>query len=303
MPSSEQLNSGLQPLVALKHHNIALLFANYLLSIGITANVQVDNTQPDSEQFVVHCQANKLAQAQQLFEQFIENPHDEKYQQAAWNNGDITKITSSSPSLLTTFKKEFLAHAGVVTLTIFAICWLVFLASRLGWSNLLFQQLHFFEQLSREQLFEEPWRILGPALFHFSWLHIVFNTMWWWQLGGSIERIMGKGALIQLFLVSAILSNLGQFMVSGPNFGGLSGVVYGVVGYVWWAGWLAPEKGLHLSQSIIGFLLFWLLLGYVDVLPVSMANTAHLLGLLSGCLLAWLTFQSKKSGKSNSPSN
>ena len=41
-----------------------------------------------------------------------------------------------------------------------------------------------------------------------------------------------------------------------------------------------------ISKPIIGFLLFWLVLGYVDVLPVNMANTAHLLGLVSGCLLA-----------------
>ena len=181
----------------------------------------------------------------------------------------------------------------MVTLTVFVACWLIFLASLFGWENLIFQQLHFFNPLSTERLIAEPWRILGPALFHFSWLHIVFNTMWWWQLGGSIERIMGKGTLIQLFLVSAIVSNFGQFLVSGPNFGGLSGVVYGVVGYVWWAGWLAPKRGLQLSQSIVGFLLFWLVLGFVDVLPVNMANTAHLLGLVSGCFLAWLKFSSK----------
>ena len=132
----------------------------------------------------------------------------------------------------------------------------------------------------------EPWRLLGPAFFHFSWLHIVFNTMWWWQLGGSIEETLGKGTLINLLLISAIVSNLGQFFVSGSNFGGLSGVVYALVGFVWWYGYLAPEKGLSLSKPLIGFLLFWLLLGFVDVLPVNVANTAHLLGLISGCLLA-----------------
>ena len=32
--------------------------------------------------------------------------------------------------------------------------------------------------------------------------------------------------------------------------------------------------------------LFWLLLGFAGALPINMANTAHLLGLISGCLLA-----------------
>jgi len=174
-----------------------------------------------------------------------------------------------------------------VTLMVFSLCWLVFISSLLGWQRAIFNSIQFYHQLGVTTFIDEPWRLLGPAFFHFTWLHIVFNTMWWWQLGGSIERVLGKGALVNLFLVSAVVSNVGQFIVSGPNFGGLSGVVYGLVGYVWWYGWLAPERGLSVSKPIIGILLFWLLLGFADALPINMANTAHLLGLVSGCALAW----------------
>jgi GlpG protein len=271
----------LSPLVQVKQHNIALLFANYLTSLDIDAKVQKD----DSD-YVIYCASHKIAQAKEIFAEFIADPYQEKYQQAAWQSGQVSQVQDNSPSLITSFKQQFLAHAGVVTLTVFALCWLVFIASLLGFARPTFELLHFYPKLTIEAFFDSPLRLLGPALFHFSWLHIVFNTMWWWQLGGSVERTLGKGALINLFLITALVSNLGQFMVSGPNFGGLSGVVYGLVGYVWWYGWLAPEKGLMISKPIIGFLLFWLLLGYADVLPVNMANTAHLLGLVSGCLLA-----------------
>ncbi|WP_070375210.1 rhomboid family intramembrane serine protease GlpG [Colwellia sp. PAMC 20917] len=271
----------LSPLVQVKQHNIALLFANYLTSLDIDAKVQ----KYDSD-YVIYCASNKIDQAKEIFAEFIADPYQEKYQQAAWQSGQVSQVQDNSPSLITSFKQQFLAHAGVVTLTVFALCWLVFIASLLGFARPTFELLHFYPKLTIEAFFDSPLRLLGPALFHFSWLHIVFNTMWWWQLGGSVERTLGKGALINLFLITALVSNLGQFMVSGPNFGGLSGVVYGLVGYVWWYGWLAPEKGLMISKPIIGFLLFWLLLGYADVLPVNMANTAHLLGLVSGCLLA-----------------
>jgi GlpG protein len=271
----------LSPLVQVKQHNIALLFANYLTSLDIDAKVQKD----DSD-YVIYCASHKIDQAKEIFAEFIADPYQEKYQQAAWQSGQVSQVQDNSPSLITRFKQKFLAHAGVVTLTVFALCWLVFIASLLGFARPTFELLHFYPKLTIEAFFDSPLRLLGPALFHFSWLHIVFNTMWWWQLGGSVERTLGKGALINLFLITALVSNLGQFMVSGPNFGGLSGVVYGLVGYVWWYGWLAPEKGLMISKPIIGFLLFWLLLGYADVLPVNMANTAHLLGLVSGCLLA-----------------
>ena len=80
--------------------------------------------------------------------------------------------------------------AGWVTLTVFALCWLVFIASLFGISSTTFK---FYSNLSWESFIDSPMRILGPAFFHYSWLHIVFNTMWWWQLGGSVERILGKG--------------------------------------------------------------------------------------------------------------
>jgi GlpG protein len=271
----------LSPLVKVSQHNIALLFAHYLTSIKIHAKVE----QEDSE-YVIYCQSSELDQAKNIFAEFIADPYQKKYQQAAWSSGEVANVNDNSPSLIASFKEQFIAHAGWVTLTIFALCWVVFIASLLGLARPAFQLLHFYPELTMDAFLESPLRLLGPALFHFSWLHIVFNTMWWWQLGGSVERVLGKGALINLFLVTAIFSNLGQFIVTGPNFGGLSGVVYGLVGYVWWYGWLVPEKGLTISKPIIGFLLFWLVLGYVDVLPVNMANTAHLLGLVSGCLLA-----------------
>jgi len=283
-------HKDLQPLVQLEQHNIALLFANYLLTLGIEAKVVTEPINKETAEIkqghTVYCQHDKIAQAKVEFESFIKNPFEQKYQQAAWQHGETVTLNSNDLTLLSSFKENFFAHAGIVTLVVFALCWLVFLGSNLGWARPLFNLLQFYPLLSVDAFIAEPWRIIGPAFFHFSWLHIVFNTMWWWQLGGNIEKSLGKGALINLLLISAIFSNLGQFFVSGANFGGLSGVVYALVGFVWWYGYLAPEKGLSLSKPIIGFLLFWLVLGFVDLLPVNVANTAHLLGLISGCLLA-----------------
>ncbi len=275
-------HENLQPLVQLEQHNIALLFANYLATLGIVAKVVSETKQIHT----VYCQHEKISQAKAEFDIFIKAPFDQKYQQAAWQHGATVTINNSDLTLLAHFKDNFLAHGSIVTLIVFALCWLVFLGSNLGWAQPIFSQLQFYPHISIDAFLAEPWRILGPAFFHFSWLHLIFNTMWWWQLGGSIEKSLGKGMLINLLLISAIVSNLGQFLVSGANFGGLSGVVYALVGFIWWYGYLAPEKGLSLSKSIIGFLLFWLLLGFVDILPINMANTAHLLGLISGCVLA-----------------
>ena len=283
LDNSMDERSSLTALVQIKEHSLALLFANYLVTQGVEAQVnEIDGS------FVVFCAENKCNYAKAEFEAFIQQPHAEKYQQAAWQSSEVVEVRDGSESLLSSFKQNFLAHAGIVTLSVFSVCWLIFIASNLGWAQAIFSRVQFFPNLSVDAFFSEPLRLLGPAFFHFSLLHIVFNTMWWWQLGGSIEKVLGKGTLINLFLLSAIASNVGQYLVSGPNFGGLSGVVYALVGFVWWYGYLAPEKGLSLSKPIIGFLLFWLVLGFADLLPVNIANTAHLLGLLSGCFFAVL---------------
>lgn len=138
----------------------------------------------------------------------------------------------------------------------------------------------------------EWWRLLGPAFIHFSALHIIFNLLWWGMLGAKIERTLGISMLLIVFLVSATISNAAQALFSDPVqgnlflFGGLSGVVYAVMGFVWWLGWLRPSWGLSLPNSIVGFMLVWLVIGYADILWVSMANAAHTAGLISGCLLA-----------------
>ena len=282
---SADSSDALQPLVQLKDHNIALLFSNYLNSLGISA--QLNSSHEDG--YVIYCPENKISQAKIEFDAFILKPYDNKYQQAAWDRGETVTLNTDDFSLLSTFKESFLAHAGIVTLLVFMVCWLVFLGSELGWAQNIFNMLQFYPHLSIDALLADPIRLIGPAFFHFSWLHIVFNTMWWWQLGGSIEKALGKATLINILLLSAIVSNVGQYLVSGSNFGGLSGVVYALVGFVWWFGYLAPERGLSLSKPLVGFLLFWLVLGFVDLLPVNVANTAHLLGLISGCLLAVFT--------------
>lgn len=289
-PTIEENGKCLQALVQLQDHNIALLFANYISTQGIASKVV---TTQDNK-FIVFCQQESLAQAKAEFDAFIQRPYDSKYQQAAWQHGETVDVRAKDLTLLNSFKTSFFAHAGLVTLTVFALCWIVFLASILGWAQPIFASVKFYHQLSIDSFLQEPLRLLGPAIFHFSWLHIVFNTMWWWQIGGSIEKLLGKGVLINLALLSAICSNLGQFIVSGPNFGGLSGVVYALVGFVWWYGYLKPGSGLTLSKPIIGFLLFWLLLGFAELLPVNMANTAHLIGLITGCLYAVFTVKVAK---------
>ncbi|GAB5415874.1 MAG: rhomboid family intramembrane serine protease [Congregibacter sp.] len=134
------------------------------------------------------------------------------------------------------------------------------------------------------------WRLITPAFLHFGWMHIVFNSLWCWELGRRIESRLGSRQLIGLFWVIAAVSTFAQHVSTGPSlFGGLSGVVYGLLGFAWVGGRLNPDwRSMAPANPIMLFMVGWLvicLLGVVNVLGFSVANAAHLGGLICGALL------------------
>ncbi len=134
------------------------------------------------------------------------------------------------------------------------------------------------------------WRLLTPVLLHFGVFHIAFNGLWLWELGRRIEWFGGSVHLLQVILITALASNITQYLWDGPSlFGGLSGVVYGLLGYLWIRHKLSPHPATRLPPGILGFMLFWLLIcmsGVVSALLGSgVANAAHAGGLLMGMIL------------------
>lgn len=137
------------------------------------------------------------------------------------------------------------------------------------------------------------WRLVTPVFLHFGWLHIVFNSLWCWELGRRIEQQLGSANLLGLFLVIAVVSNGAQQQVSpAALFGGLSGVVYGWLGFGFVAGQLNPLwRAMAPATPIVLFMVGWLLvciLGLVNVLGFAVANAAHVGGLLAGAALGLL---------------
>lgn len=143
------------------------------------------------------------------------------------------------------------------------------------------------EMLSEGQF----WRLLSPDFLHFSMLHIVFNMLMLWTLGGQLEMRKGSLAFLSMALFVSVVSNIAQLLDSGYLFGGMSGVVYGLVGYCWV--WRRVNPDIFLPDALFRFSIIWLLLGYTPLTEWlgigKMANSAHLYGLLSGLLWGWLT--------------
>lgn len=127
-------------------------------------------------------------------------------------------------------------------------------------------------------------RTLTPALLHFGVIHLVFNTLWIWQFGRMIESAQSSILFLVVVLFVAFISNATQYLWTlSPNFGGLSGVVYGLLGYIWMWQMIMPYGRLRLPPAMIGVLLVALVL--MEVLASSwIASGAHAGGLLAGVL-------------------
>jgi len=137
------------------------------------------------------------------------------------------------------------------------------------------------------------WRLVTPMLIHFGILHIAMNGMWYWELGRRIELRQGSINLLGLTLLFSLVSNCTQYYVSGPTlFGGLSGVLYGLLGHCWIYQWLAPNPVYRLPRGVLVMMLVWLLLclsGLVSMIGFGeIANGAHVGGLLIGCFTGLL---------------
>ena len=146
----------------------------------------------------------------------------------------------------------------------------------------------------------EYWRLLTPALLHFGALHILFNALWIWEFGRRIEALVGHGNFLLIVLATTVGANVGQYLWRPDSlFGGLSGVVYGLLGYLWIRHRLAPHPLSQLTPGILPLMLVWLLLclmGVVDwFIRGGVANGAHVTGLAIGIAFGALAGYSARS--------
>jgi GlpG protein len=149
---------------------------------------------------------------------------------------------------------------------------------------------YWLDHLKRGQV----WLIFTPIFIHWSILHLLFNMFWLRDLGGMIEVQRGTRVLLPLALACAALPNIAQYFHHGPSaFGGMSGVVYGLFGYVWVKGRFQPYLHLGIAQQSVMIMMAWLFICMTGLVgPV--ANTAHVVGLLVGAVVAYAPVGLKK---------
>lgn len=255
---------------------VAQAFVDYMATQGVILTIQ-QHTQTD----VWLADESQAARVNEELARFLENPGDPRYLAASWQSGQTDSgLHYSRFPFLTTIRER----AGPFTLLLMAACIIVFIIMNVVGDQSVMIALAWPYDPSLEF---DVWRYFSHALMHFSVMRILFNLLWWWYLGGAVEKRLGSGKLIVITLISALLSGYVQHKFSGPWFGGLSGVVYALMGYVWLRGERDPESGIYLQRGLITFALIWLIAGWFDLFGMSIANGAHVAGLAVGLAMAF----------------
>ncbi len=190
------------------------------------------------------------------------------------------------------------------TATILLLCVIVAVVTQLGENLSVLSGLTFLDFSIRGQYIQftplsdslaagQWWRLFTPMLIHFGFLHIAMNGMWYWELGRRVELRQGSINLIGLSLLFSLVSNFAQYLFGGPSlFGGMSGVLYGLLGHVWIYQLMAPNPLYRLPRGVLVMMLVWLAVcmsGLVSLIGFGqIANAAHVGGLLIGCLTGLL---------------
>lgn len=183
-----------------------------------------------------------------------------------------------------------------VTLVLIGVSVAIALASTFGHNTQMLLPLFISEYTGgglREVFQGQVWRLITPLFIHFGIIHILFNMLWLFDLGGVVERAQGSVRMGILVTVTGLAGNLAQYWFAGPDFGGMSGVIYGLLAYVWVQGRLNPRSGLVLHQYVVIMMLAWFILCWSGLIS-NVANMAHTMGLVGGIALGWFYSPVKK---------
>ena len=219
---------------------------------------------------------------------------DAQVVKAIYEQGVPDAVEPAKPARSLTPTSPAMLRRVPLTLAILVITGLVALWTGLGTRaeaiiHLTFTPLAPTGYLAADIDFGQWWRLITPIFLHFGMLHLAFNALWYWELGRRIELYSGSLWLLGLTILFGLTSNLAQWLVS-PDvvFGGLSGVLYGLLGYCWIYQMLAPNVFFALPKGVVILMLVWLALGVSGLITLAglgaIANAAHIGGLVCGCI-------------------
>jgi len=128
----------------------------------------------------------------------------------------------------------------------------------------------------------EYWRFLTPVFLHNGITHLLVNSYSLYILGNTVERLLGKGKFLFVYIMSGLMGSIVSFIFSISPSVGASGAIFGLMGTLIYYGIEHPEllkKGF--GRSILTTLAINIVYG-ISVPRID--NFGHFGGLIGGFL-------------------
>jgi len=287
------------------------VFTDYLLTLGIKSRI---DERPEGWCLWIYNE-DHVEQARDQLQNYLSRPDDRLYRDAV---EAALAIRRQEQQLDQQFRKNYRevtdlwAYPGLrrrpLILALVAVSLVVFvLLESPNHASVVQNRLRFSTSYvdleGRERsnglnniLHGEVWRLVTPIFLHFGILHLLFNVWALSSFGTLIELRRGSLRLAGLVLIAAVVSNLGQYLYMervNPGepqlFGGISGVICALFGYIWIKGLYEPEQGMILHPSNVTWVLLYLALCMTGAMG-PIANAAHVVGLIVGVAFGVLRF-------------
>lgn len=277
----------------------ARIFGDYLYVQGISNKIEAQKKAAGrEEEWIIWVYAeDQYAQAKSLLSEYRSSADTLKFQEAT---ASALKKRIHEEEEMKSYRKRIFSgkeiiqrydRMGPLTIMLIGVSILVAIVSQLGHNNILIRYLfvtEYFDSGLAEIRHGQIWRLLTPIFIHFGFLHIIFNMLWLRDLGSMIEQRQSTWTLAGLVVVIAAFSNVGQYLMSGPMFGGMSGIVYGLLGYIWIRGKYDYSSGLFVHRETVVMMIVWFFVCLIGLVG-KVANTAHAIGFATGIIWGFLS--------------
>lgn len=137
------------------------------------------------------------------------------------------------------------------------------------------------------------WSLLAASFLHGNLLHIGFNMLALWQIGGFVLNIYGPGRFFIIYLMSGVLGFYVSYLAGIPFTIGASASICGLIGTVIYYG---KSRGGFYGSMIYKQALGWVIgIAIFGFIIPGINNWAHGGGLLAGIALGFLLGYNEKS--------
>ena len=279
------------------------LFSAYLFVHGIDACTEAIEPPPPGRPFwqIWVLDEDRVDEAKALFSRFLSMPDAEEFQKSAAAAAAERLRRSREEAEPTAARAAWLSRRAAATTDgeavwpLGGVCGIVLLLSAavylLGWLGPFKPVLPdlFFNPAALRH--GEIWRLFTPVLVHAEIWAVLFDLLWWMDLGRILEARIGSRRFCVFFLGLAAATTVAHYLAMPQGGGGttvgLLGIIYGLFGYIWLRNRLDATFGISLPPVTAALLLAFLALGAFGMMDPA-TTFSVIAGLLLGALWGWL---------------